>query len=147
MTATIHASAILTGARALLIRGPSGSGKSRLVLDLLQAAQAGAIAFARLVGDDRVHLEARHGRLLVRPAQQLEGLLEIRGLGLRKMPFEPVALVGLIVDLAATDAERLPGPATGTAALEGITLARLAVAPGADARELALAFLGHSDAP
>jgi serine kinase of HPr protein (carbohydrate metabolism regulator) len=31
-TATVHASAVLTGARAVLIRGPAGSGKSRLAL-------------------------------------------------------------------------------------------------------------------
>ena len=30
---TVHASAVLVGARAVLIRGPSGSGKSRLALD------------------------------------------------------------------------------------------------------------------
>jgi hypothetical protein len=58
---TIHASAVLVGHRGILIRGPSGSGKSRLALALLQSAGAG---FARLVGDDRIHLEAVHGRLL-----------------------------------------------------------------------------------
>ena len=36
--ATIHASAVLVGAKAVLIRGPAGSGKSQLVWDLLQAA-------------------------------------------------------------------------------------------------------------
>ncbi len=37
--ASVHASAVLVGARAVLIRGPAGAGKSRLALDLLTAAQ------------------------------------------------------------------------------------------------------------
>ena len=86
--ATIHASAVLIGPKAVLIRGPAGSGKSQLVWDLLQAAAAGALPFARLVGDDRVHVETQGGRLLVRPAAQLAGLLEIRGLGIRRLPYE-----------------------------------------------------------
>ena len=53
------------------------------------------------------------GRLLVRPAEHFAGLIEVRGLGLRRVPFEPVAVVGLVVDLAAADAERLPQPAAG----------------------------------
>src|SRR5947209_968172 len=86
---TIHASAVLVGARAVLIRGPAGSGKSRLALDLIDAAAAGLLPFGRLVADDRAHVEAVHGRLLVRPAARLAGLIEMRGLGLRRFPFEP----------------------------------------------------------
>ena len=80
---TVHASAVLVGARAVLIRGPSGAGKSRLALDLIAAAAAGRLRFARLVGDDRVHLEKSGGRLLVRPAAALAGLIELRGTGIR----------------------------------------------------------------
>jgi len=54
--ATVHASAVRIGERAVLIRGPSGSGKSRLALELILAARTGVIAPAELVGDDRVHL-------------------------------------------------------------------------------------------
>ncbi|HVX98772.1 MAG TPA: HPr kinase/phosphatase C-terminal domain-containing protein [Pseudorhodoplanes sp.] len=132
MTApSIHASAVLVGARAALIRGPSGSGKSRLALALLQAGRSGLMPFARLVGDDRVHVEARHGRLLVRPAPALAGLIEIRGAGIRQVEFEPLAVAGWVIDLAAPDAERLPS-AEAWAQIEGVRLARLAVAPGAD---------------
>lgn len=140
--ATIHASAVLIGAKAALIRGPSGSGKSRLALALLQAAGTGALPFARLVADDRSHIEAAHGRLLVRPAAKLEGLLEIRGLGIRHLPFEPLAAVGLVVDLAATDAGRLPTAEALETTLSGIRLPRLAVAAGMDALPFVLAFLG-----
>ena len=82
---TIHASAVLVGARAVLIQGPPGSGKSRLALALVQAALAGALPFARLVGDDRVHIEAAHGRLLVRPAAALAGRIEV-GIGIATGP-------------------------------------------------------------
>jgi len=135
-TPTVHASAVLAGARAVLIRGPAGSGKSQLALALIQAAETGLLRFARLVGDDRVHLEARHGRLLVRPAAALAGLIEVRGLGIRRFDHEPMAVVGLVVDLAAEDAERVP--AAGETVLLGVPLRRLAVAPGADALALAL---------
>jgi HPr kinase/phosphorylase len=137
---TIHASAVLLGARAALIRGPSGVGKSRLAFALIQLASSGALAFARLVGDDRVHIEAIHGRLLVRPAPTLAGTLEIRGLGLRRLPYEPVAQIGLLVDLDAPEATRLPDPTT-VAALAGVSLPRLCVAPGADALGMLVAAL------
>lgn len=140
--ATIHASALLCGIRGILIRGPSGSGKSRLALSLLQGAH-----FARLVGDDRIHLEIAHGRLLMRPASALEGLIEIRGLGIRSLPFEPVAAVDLVVDLAAGDAQRLPDRATSTTIIEGISIARLAVAPGTEALTPLLAFLQYGEGP
>lgn len=125
---TIHASAALVGARAVLIRGPSGAGKSRLALDLIASAGRGDIAFARLVGDDRVFVAPAHGRLLVRPAESLAGLIEVRGLGIRRLPYEPLAAVGLVVDLAASDAGRHFDPDAG-AEIAGIGIARLAVAP------------------
>jgi HPr kinase/phosphorylase len=129
---TIHASAVLVGPRAVLIRGAAGSGKSSLAFTLLQAGETGAFPFARLVGDDRVHLEATHGRLLARPAEALTGLIEIRGFGIRRVPFEPMAMVDLIVDLGAADADRLPPTDSAVAEVAGVTLRRLAVAPGAD---------------
>jgi serine kinase of HPr protein (carbohydrate metabolism regulator) len=138
--ATVHASAVLTGARALLIRGPSAAGKSSLTLSLLLAAQSGLLPFVRLVGDDRVHLEAHHGRLLVRPAAALAGLIEVRGLGIRRVAHEPVAVVGTVVDLAASDAERMPSEPSTTAVC-GIELPRLAVAVEGDALAQVLAFL------
>lgn len=137
---TIHASAVLVGARAVLIRGPAGSGKSSLALALIRAS-GHALPFTRLVGDDRVHVEAAHGRLLVRPAEALSGLIEARGLGIRRVPFEPLAAVGLVIDLAAVDSERLPARESAATELAGITLPRLAVAPGVDPYPLVIAAL------
>jgi HPr kinase/phosphorylase len=143
-TPTIHASAVLIGAKAALIRGPAGSGKSQLALALIEAAaQApfGALPFARLVADDRAHVEARAGRLLVCPAPNLAGLIEVRGLGIRRLPYEPLAVVGLVVDLAAADAGRYPAPEALETTIAGVTLPRLAVAPGQPALPLLLAFM------
>ena len=141
MSPTVHASAVLVGPRAVLIRGASGAGKSRLALALIEAAQTGALRFARLVGDDRVHLEPAHGRLLVRPAEALAGLIEVRGVGIRELAYEPCAVVGLVVDLAAADAERLPEPNRRQAVVAGINLPRLAVAQGQEALPAVLALL------
>ena len=143
---TVHASAVLAGARAVLIRGPSGAGKSRLALALLAAATDGRLPFARLVGDDRCHLEAQHGRLLVRPATELAGLIEVHGLGIRRLAYEPAAVVGLVVDLAAADAARMPADAAGHATVAGIEVLRLAVAPDTDPLPLVLAALATEPA-
>jgi HPr kinase/phosphorylase len=138
---SVHASAVLVGARALLIRGPSGSGKSKLVLNLLAAARGGSLSFVRLIGDDRVHLEAVHGRLLVRPAPEIAGLVEVRGLGPIRLPFEPLAVVGCVVDLADPEAQRFPEPAERSVTLGGVTLPRIALPACADPLGVLLPFL------
>ena len=143
---TIHASAVLFGAQAVLIRGPSGAGKSRLALALLELAQAGQIGFARLVADDRVLIAPVHGRLLARPAPELAGLIEVRGLGIRRMPYEPVAVVGTVLDLAAEDGSRLPQSASREVQIAQIRLPRLAVAAGVKPLPILLAYLWSADA-
>src|SRR5262249_8451082 len=148
---TIHASAVLVGTRAVLIRGAAGSGKSRLALALIEAGRSGLLPFVRLVADDRTPLEAVHGRLLVPPGERPPGLLEVRGegvggvrggggLGRGRLPFEPVAVVGLVVDLDAADAERLP-PAARIEVIAGVRVPRLAVAPMGDPLRQIVAFL------
>ena len=125
--ASVHASAVMVGDRAVLIRGPSGSGKSRLAFDLILAGRTGQIPPTVLVGDDRVHLAARGNRLVVRPAPQLAGLIEIRGLGIRRCAFTEEAVVDLVVDLAAPDAERLPPPEALQTLIHGVKIPRMPV--------------------
>jgi serine kinase of HPr protein (carbohydrate metabolism regulator) len=127
---SVHASAVLIGDHAVLIRGPSGAGKSRLALDLILAGRAGQLPPAILVGDDRVHLDTVGGQLWVRPAPELAGLIEVRGLGIRRCAFAGEAVVGLVVDLAAADAERLPPPQSLTIRLNGVSVPRIPVPPG-----------------
>jgi serine kinase of HPr protein (carbohydrate metabolism regulator) len=146
MASSIHASAVLAGGHAVLIRGPSGAGKSQLAWDLIRAADMGLLRFARLVADDRAHVEPHGGRLLVRPAPALAGLIEVYGLGIRHLDHEPAAVVGLVVDLAASDAARLAEASARDIAIAGIRLPRLAVAPGLPALPSVLAALTSADA-
>jgi HPr kinase/phosphorylase len=143
---TIHASAVLAGPKAVLIRGPSGSGKSLLAWNLINAASQGLLPFTRLVGDDRLQVTGQSGRLLVRPAQALSGLIEIHGLGIRRLPFEAVAVVGWVVDLAAADAARLPAAGAATASIAEVKVTRLPVAAGVTALPVVLAALSTSTA-
>jgi serine kinase of HPr protein (carbohydrate metabolism regulator) len=139
--ATVHASAVQAGDVGILIRGPSGSGKSRLAFDLIVAGRAGQIPPTRLVGDDRLLLGAESGRAVVRPAAQLEGLIEVRGLGIRRCDFVAQATVGLVVDLAAQDAARMPEPDALVAAIYGIKVPRIPVGSGFAALPIVTAAL------
>jgi serine kinase of HPr protein (carbohydrate metabolism regulator) len=139
--ASVHASAVLVGSRAVLIRGPSGAGKSRLAFDLILAGRAGQLPPAILVGDDRVHLDTAGEQLWVRPARELAGLIEIRGLGIRHCAFAAEAVVGLVVDLAADDAERLPPPEALKTSINGVIIPRIAVAASFQPLPLVVAAL------
>jgi serine kinase of HPr protein (carbohydrate metabolism regulator) len=117
---TIHASCIAIDGLGVLLRGPSGSGKSDLALRLIDGG-------ARLVADDRVVIMPRDGRLFASAPAVLAGKLEIRGLGIETLPATPEAPVALIVDLVdAAAVERLPEPCTET--IMNIRVARLAFA-------------------
>lgn len=145
--ASVHASAVMVGNRAVLIRGPSGAGKSRLAFDLILAGRAGQIPQATLVGDDRVHLDPAEGKLTVRPARELAGLIEIRGLGIRRCDFMPEAIVGLVVDLGAADAERLPPPEALTIRISGVEIPQIPVGTGYLALPLVVAALTTTGGP
>jgi HPr kinase/phosphorylase len=138
---SVHASAVKVGRRAVLIRGPSGSGKSRLAFDLILAGRSGQLPPAVLVGDDRVLLDTGGQQLLVRPVQNLAGLIEIRGLGIRRCEFTGEAEVGLVVDLQAPDAERLPPPEALRTSIFGVEIPRIPVGSGFSPLPLVVAAL------
>lgn len=103
----VHGTCVLVGARAVLIRGAAGSGKSDLAFRLIRGEGASAL----LVADDQVGIANEEGRLIASPPAALAGLLELRGLGLLPLPFAARAEVALIVDLVPRDAvTRLPEP-------------------------------------
>lgn len=110
----IHASCIAIDGTGVLLRGPSGSGKSDLALRLIDGG-------ALLVADDQVKLEVIGGALFASPPDILAGKIEARGIGiLENLPWHR-APVALIVDLVAReDVERLPFERTST--INGVEL-------------------------
>jgi HPr kinase/phosphorylase len=121
---TVHASCVTFGGRGLLIRGESGAGKSRLAHLILLRAPLYGIS-AQLVADDRVALTERDGGLFARAPEALAGLLEVRGLGLVRMPFERETRLDLVIDLQPQeDIPRLPAGEELQADINGVTLPR-----------------------
>lgn len=121
----IHATALALEDRAVLLRGPSGSGKSDLALRLIQRG-------GRLVADDRVDLRGVEGRILASPPGPLAGLLEVRGIGIVKLDFVADIALAVVIDLVPADAvPRLPD-ADRIALLDGIDLPLYRLAPFED---------------
>lgn len=74
-----NVSCVAVHGRAVLISGAPGSGKSSLVLAMIDRG-------GTLVGDDGVRLEARDGRAWACPPPNIAGKLEIRNVGLADLP-------------------------------------------------------------
>lgn len=105
-TTQVHATCVVVDGVGLLLRGPSGSGKSDLAIRLIDTG-------ARLVADDRVDLSRRGDDLWASPPPALAGLIEVRGLGILRLDALAEAAVGLIIDLVPeTKPERMPEPRT-----------------------------------
>jgi HPr kinase/phosphorylase len=120
-TRTIHATTVAIDGRAIVLRGPSGSGKSDLALRLIADG-------ADLVADDRTELTARDGALIATSPPKIAGLLEVRGVGVLSLPHRDGVPVALLADLDANQPPpRLPTPDWET--LNGIAVARIGLAP------------------
>lgn len=119
----IHASAVAVGEAGVLIQGPSGAGKSSLAFALIVAAKDTGL-FARLVGDDRVGIDVRNGRVIARGHPSVLGKMERRGQGIFEMPYLPAAIIRGVILLAGhgEDAQRYPEPDQLHTALAGIRL-------------------------
>ena len=122
---TVHATCVVVGEAGVLIRGESGAGKSSLALALIERAGLQG-AFAALVGDDRVRVEVRHGRVVARPHPAIAGLVEIRGHGIVAVDHVPACVLRLVVDLVGA-APRLPEPPEPEAAILGVAVPRLRI--------------------
>ncbi len=117
----IHGTCVALGRSGVVLRGPPGSGKSDLALRLIDGG-------ARLVADDRIELDVAAGELFASTPAAIAGLLEVRGLGVARMPSVERVRVAVVVDLVAADAiERLPAQAT--CELLGVSVPRVRVEP------------------
>ncbi|MCL6682432.1 HPr kinase/phosphorylase [Sphingomonas alba] len=98
---TLHASTVAIDGRAVVISGPSGSGKSDLALRLLGRG-------FKLVSDDQTYLRMDdEGRLIASSPPTIRGKLEIRGIGIVDMESVMDVPVALFVELTS-DMQRLP---------------------------------------
>jgi serine kinase of HPr protein (carbohydrate metabolism regulator) len=97
---TVHASTVAIDGRAVVISGPSGSGKSDLALRLLDRGFT-------LVSDDRTIVKREGDRLLASAPATIAGKLEIRGIGIVDVETVNDVPIALLVELTS-DIQRLP---------------------------------------
>ncbi len=103
--ASLHGSCGALAGQGVLLLGAAGSGKSDLLLRLIDRGFA-------LVADDRVIVETG----CARSPPALAGLIEIRGIGLLRLPHVgpvPLALVLALDEAAFAPAEPRPAAADG----------------------------------
>jgi len=98
----IHATCVEIHGLGILLRGPSGSGKSDLALRLIDDG-------ARLIADDYTDLNAQNGRLIATAPHSIKNLIEVRGVGVLEVGAADQADVGVIIDLVGPEQiDRLP---------------------------------------
>jgi serine kinase of HPr protein (carbohydrate metabolism regulator) len=129
----VHATCVEVGGAGVLLRGASGAGKSDLALRLIDDGAA-------LVADDQVELRAAKGALVAAPPAVLAGMIEVRGLGLARLPSLPQTRVRLVVDLDGVGPiERLPKSASCDYLGVAVPLIRLAAFEASTAAKVRLA--------
>ena len=117
----IHATCVEVDGLGVLLCGPSGSGKSDLALRLIDSG-------ARLIADDYTDLRIEKDRLIATAPQNIDGLIEVRGVGVLKIGAAVQAEVGAVIDLVdAEEIERLPEDETIT--LLGISVPHFKLTP------------------
>lgn len=122
MTASIHATSIKLGNTGCLIRGPSGSGKSLLALELLDRADENTA----LIADDQTILTVENNKLIATCPPALKGKIELYGHGIIDWPTIERYQIDLVIDLVDT-VERMPPKTAFTCAIKDISLRRIPV--------------------
>tara|TARA_Y100001934_G_scaffold102808_1_gene126392 strand:- start:587 stop:1009 length:423 start_codon:yes stop_codon:yes gene_type:complete len=114
---TVHGTTVAVAGAGVLLQGASGSGKSDLALRLIDG---GAI----LIADDRTILSRQGDQVVAQPPEPLRGILEVRGIGLIRVPTLVSIQLRLAVDLDMPP-DRLPAPIFSTLSGVDIPLIRL----------------------
>lgn len=116
----LHATAIAIDGNGVLMLGPSGAGKSDLALRLIDRG-------AKLISDDAVPVDCSGASPMLTAAQNIQGKLEVRGLGICAVSSTLSAPLRLAVELDAK-VERLPLPGR-TTIICGYDVPLLSLAP------------------
>lgn len=100
----IHASSIIYKDKCILILGASGSGKSDLCLRLIVGR--GAV----LIADDRTDIFIRDNEIIASCPREIKGLLEVRGIGIKKVEYAKEHKIDIVVELvkSLSEIERMP---------------------------------------
>jgi HPr kinase/phosphorylase len=131
----IHASSVVIKDKVVLLRGPSGSGKSDLALRLIDQG-------ATLLSDDYVALCEEDGIIIARPPKTIAGLIEVRGLGILRIPYCEQGAVHLVADLVPPDdVPRLPKKQmVELSEFQGISVRHIQIAPFEESATAKIAF-------
>lgn len=117
----VHGTSVALDGDGVLLRGPSGCGKSDLALRLIDSG-------AQLVADDQTELRLEDGDIAMSAPATIAGQIEVRGIGLLRVPCVASAPLRMVVDLVSSaEIERMPEPSA--CALLGRSVPRLALAP------------------
>ena len=100
---SLHASTVALDGRAVMISGPSGSGKSDLALRLMDRG-------FKLVSDDQTLVRRDGERLIASAPPNIAGKIEVRGIGIIEVDAVADVPVALLVELTS-DIQRLPDDA------------------------------------
>jgi HPr kinase/phosphorylase len=128
---TLHGTAVAFGAIGVLLRGPSGSGKSSLALRLIDEQGYGLsrkALRAELIADDQVEISRVGDQLFMAAPYVLKNRIEIRGLGILPLRAKAGARLRLLVDLKpAGEIERLPLEKQFFTAISGVSVRRIEI--------------------
>ncbi len=132
MTETLHGTCVCVAGTGVLLIGSSGSGKSDLALRLIDSGGVHGDAgnLPRLVSDDRVIVQAVGTTVMARPPDGLAGRLEVRGVGVLRVPCLAEAVIGLVVRLVPpAEVPRMPDRDASKFSVCGFDLPLLCLAP------------------
>lgn len=117
----IHGSSVEINGQGILLTGPSGAGKSDLALRLVDDG-------ATLVADDYTVVAVDGGQVMISPPREIAGKLEVRGLGIIKLPFTEKAPLRAVFELVNyRDIERMPEDTT--VILDGVMVPQYRIDP------------------
>ena len=131
----IHATCISYKNKGILLLGKPGAGKSDLALRMIMREKA------KLVADDRTEISVSKGNIYASAPENIQGLMEVRGIGIKKFPFRKRQKLYLAVKLDSK-MDRMPEKESFT--LESIEIPQVTLNPfEASVREKLMLLIGE----